>query len=149
MTGGADDAVFVVTQLADLTGWADFVERACAGVAAGPGVSSDLRLATEEVVANVLQHGYGNRPGVIRVHIDATPERITVTLTDEAPIFDPADAPAPDLSADWEERRLGGLGWYLVQQVMDEARHEAGAQGGNVFTLIKELSVGPSGNRDN
>lgn len=140
--------MFVATQLADLTGLVAFVDRVCSSVGASADAASDLRLATEEVFVNILQHGYGDSAGSVTVRIGASPERITVTLTDDAPVFDPSEIQAPDLAADCDERRLGGLGWHLVHQVMDEARHERGAQGGNVFTLVKEFPARPPGRRD-
>lgn len=142
-----DEGAYLATQPADLAGLVAFVERACRSVDANAEAASDLHLATEEVFVNILQHGYAGRPGPVRVRIDATPERITVTLTDEAPAFDPREIRAPDLGSDGEHRALGGLGWHLVHQVMDEVRHEYAAGVGNVFTLVKELSAGPPGRR--
>lgn len=139
-----DEGVYLATQPADLAGLVAFVERACRSVAATE-AASDLRLATEEVFVNILQHGYAGRPGPVRVRIDATAERIEVTLTDEAPAFDPRAARAPDLVSDGEHRALGGLGWHLVHQVMDEVAHEYEAGVGNVYTLVREISAGPPG----
>lgn len=140
-----DEGVYLATRLADLTGLVAFLDRACRRVAASAEVASDLRLATEEVFVNILQHGYAGRPGPVHVRIDARPERITVTLTDEAPAFDPSNTQEADLGSDGEHRALGGLGWHLVRQVMDEVGHEYTAGVGNVFTLVRELSAGPPG----
>ncbi|WP_168211785.1 ATP-binding protein [Ruania zhangjianzhongii] len=142
---GGDDGRYQATQVSDLAGLVAFVERSCTSVGAHADDASDVRLATEEVFVNILQHGYGGRPGPVSVRIDATPARITVTLTDEAPAFDPAELPTPDLATGGEHRALGGLGWHLVRRVMDEVRHEDVAEMGNVFTLVKELSAGPDG----
>lgn len=134
-----DEDVFHANGMEDLAALTAFVERACARVDAGEDAVSELRLATEEVFANILAHGYGNRPGRVTVRVDATPARVVVCLSDDAPDFDPASAAAPDLDAGWEERRLGGLGWHLVHQVMDQVSREPGERGGNVYTLVKNL----------
>lgn len=98
-----------------------------------------LRLAVEEVCVNVIKHGYADRvPGPIRLLCEVDPREVRVTVTDEAPLFDPAQIPPPDLEAGWEDRPIGGLGWHLVRQVVDEVRHEATAQGGNRLTLVKK-----------
>lgn len=145
---GEGGRLYHATELADLAGLAAFVERSCTSVGASADAASEVRLATEEVFVNILQHGYGDRPGPVRVRIEATPARVTVTLSDHAPVFDPADLEPPELTTDSAERGLGGLGWHLVRQVMDEVRHEPAAGTGNVFTLVKELSAGdPTGRR--
>ena len=135
------DDVFNATGMADLAALVALLERACARVGASAGAVSDLRLATEEVFANILSHGYGGQPGPVTVRVEATPAQVIVTLADAAPDFDPADAAAPDIGAQWAQRPLGGLGWHLVYQVMDEVRRESRAQGGNVYTLVKKLSA--------
>lgn len=133
------DPLFQATRMADLAGLTAFVERACARAGAGAEAAADLRLATEEVFTNIMHHGYGDRPGPVTVRVEATPARMVVTLVDAAPAFDPDSLSAPDIHADCAQREPGGLGWHLVRQVMDEVRREPGAQGGNVFTLVKNL----------
>jgi CheY-like chemotaxis protein len=142
---GVPDAVLRVREMVDLDSLAAFVDRTCATVNASGDATADVRLAIEEVFTNILQHGYGGRSGPVTVHIKATPEQITVTVTDDAPAFDPGCVQTPDLASSWEERRLGGLGWHLVHQVMDEVNREPGLRGGNVFTLVKKLSAPPHG----
>src|SRR5690606_28858699 len=132
-----EDAVFRATSMAELPALIAFIERACAKAGASEDVVCDVRLAAEEVFSNTLMHGYGDRPGLVTVRIDATPERIIVTMADDAPAFDPGSIAAPDIAAPLQERGIGGLGWHLVRQVMDEVRREPGASGGNVFTLVR------------
>ncbi|WP_187775744.1 ATP-binding protein [Luteimonas suaedae] len=130
-------------RMQDLGALATFLERACAGAGADQEATSAVRLATEEVFSNIFRHGYGDRPGPVTVRVDAAPGRITVILVDAAPAFDPAGVARPDLDADWVERRLGGMGWHLVREVMDEVRREPRAAGGNVFTLVKKFPAHP------
>jgi anti-sigma regulatory factor (Ser/Thr protein kinase) len=135
---------FHATTMRDLPALATFLAGACAQANADADAASAIRLATEEVFSNILQHGYGNQPGPVTIRVDAAPERITVTLTDMAPAFDPGSVATPGLDTGWAERGIGGLGWHLVHQVMDEVRREPGAQGGNVYTLVKKLAAHPS-----
>lgn len=141
-TGAESAPTFRATRISDLPNLANAVERACAGVNASAEAVGEVRLATEEVVTNILEHGYGGRPGPVTVDISARPEQIIVTITDEAPAFNPATVQAPELAAPAEDRELGGLGWHLAAQVMDEIGREGRAQGGNVFTLVKKLAAG-------
>jgi serine/threonine-protein kinase RsbW len=104
-------------------------------------VSFAIRLAGEEACTNVINHAYrGLEPGPISLQLHCEPGEVHLVVEDRAPLFPPEDAPLPDLSSDWENRREGGLGWHLIRQVMDEVRHEPLAGGGNRLELVKRLA---------
>lgn len=116
----------------------EYVEAACAGLPEEAAFA--VRLAAEEACQNVISHAYpGAEPGPVALSIAREGDAVTVTIEDRGVPFDPAAAPAPDLAAPAEERALGGLGWHLVRQVMDEVRHEALPGGGNRNVLVKKI----------
>lgn len=124
--------------LTDLPVLQAVVARACQAAGAPPAVRGDVRLAVEEAFANIILHGYRtNAPGPVRGEARGRPGRIEVRLEDEAEPWEPADVPAPPLAADWSERKIGGLGWHLIGQLMDEVRHARRTPRGNVLTLVK------------
>jgi anti-sigma regulatory factor (Ser/Thr protein kinase) len=120
-----------------------FVERACARAALDPDVAFDVRLATEEAVTNVIDHGYAGvaAPGPIAVRFRHDPRQVVVTIDDLAPPFDPTTIRPTDVSAPLEQRRMGGLGWHFVTRVMDQVRHEHRLPRGNRLTLVKRLAA--------
>jgi serine/threonine-protein kinase RsbW len=120
-----------------------FVDRACARAALDSEVAFDVRLATEEAVTNVIEHGYAGvpTPGPISLRFHRDPRQIVVTIDDLAAPFDPATIRPADASAPLEERRIGGLGWHFVTRVMDEVRHEHRHPRGNRLTLVKRLAT--------
>lgn len=125
--------------LADVLG---FIDHACARAGVPHEVLFDVRLAVEEVVTNVIDHGYAGMatgPMTVRFHHD--PRQVIVTIEDLAPPFDSARIAPPDVTAPIEERAIGGLGWHLVHKVMDEVRHAQGNPHGNRVTLVKRLST--------
>ena len=118
----------------------EFIERACAGADLPDDVAFAVRLAAEEACTNVIRHGYrGVATGPVAVGIARDASRVVVTIEDRGPPFDPADAPAPALDAPAEERPLGGLGWHLIRQVMDEVHHAHDARTGNTLILVKRI----------
>ena len=124
-----------------LAGLLDFLDAAIAGADLDAVTASDVRLAAEEVCSNVIAHAYPDgRHGTVTVRFRREAGAVVVTVEDTGIPFDPAIAPRPPLGDDWEARALGGLGWHLVRQVMDEVRHEARPGGGNRVTLIKRSS---------
>jgi serine/threonine-protein kinase RsbW len=63
----------------------------------------------------------------------------SVTIVDLARPFSPSQIPPPDLTSPWEERQVGGLGWHLIQEMMDEVTYHPNQQAGNRLTLRKRL----------
>lgn len=142
MSASADPAAgrfFEAARMADLAELTEYVDGECRRAGVGGEAAFAVRLAVEEAFTNIVQHGYAGRPGPVRCTVRGEPDRVVVTLVDEAPAFDPSQAPAPDLESAWDERPEGGLGWHLVHGVMDEVRHEPGPGRGNVLTLVKRL----------
>ena len=95
------------------------------------------RLVLEELVINVINHGFRKSGQSLEVQILSSPESLRIDLTDDAWPFNPlTDTPKADLEAALEDRQVGGLGVYLVRQMMDEL-HYAREDDKNHLTLIR------------
>jgi anti-sigma regulatory factor (Ser/Thr protein kinase) len=116
-----------------------FVDEACARHALDSDSAFAIRLAVDEVCVNLVRHAYAGEKGPIRIDFVREPERAVVTITDHAPPFDPAQAPAPDFDAPVEQRRIGGLGWHLVKHMIDHIEYRSDDDGSNRLTLVKHL----------
>lgn len=110
----------LTNQVTDIPRLNEFVEAACAGQNLGEGFISELKLAIEEVVANVINYAYDkNEKGEIGVSLKFQPEEVSVEIKDTGKAFDPTDIKEADTDSSIEERRIGGLGLYLVRQLTD------------------------------
>ncbi len=79
-----------------------------------------LNLALEEVVTNVITHGYrGREPGPIRVAVWLEGDEAVASVEDKAPPFNPLLLPEPDVAVPLAERREGGLGVLLTRKLLD------------------------------
>jgi serine/threonine-protein kinase RsbW len=96
----------------------------------------DTQLAVEEVITNIILHGYEETGGEIQISCTITSQRIGIRVTDSAPPFDPLSIPEPDLEENMEDRKIGGLGVYLLRQVMDEISYRY-EDGKNILTMVK------------
>jgi len=96
----------------------------------------DLQLAVEEAVANTIVHGYRGGAGDVAITIHATEGAVEVRIEDRAPPFNPLSLPDPDRESGLDERRIGGLGIYLIRQVVDHVTYHFSG-GKNVLTLVK------------
>ena len=115
-----------------------FVEDACRRAGADAASCFDLKLAVDEACANIIAHGYAGRPGgSIRIACAADDAAVRVTIVDRGRAFSPSELPEADVSSGWKERPLGGLGWHLIRQSVDEIDYAPDPAAGNRLTLTK------------
>lgn len=100
-----------------------FVESHADRMGLHPKRSLQLQLAIEEAVVNICNYAYETPPGEITVVAEVTGERLTIELHDEGIPFDPLAVEEPDLQAPLEDRKLGGLGIFLLGKVVDEVHY--------------------------
>jgi len=100
---------------------------------------SQVDLALDEAVSNVVMYAYEEgAEGTIDIEAMANTEKIKIVITDSGRPFDPTTARDPDITLPVEERPVGGLGIFLVRQVMDSVNYER-TDGKNVLTLRKKI----------
>jgi len=104
----------------------------------------ELKLAVDEACTNIIEHGYKDMdPGSIILAFRVESDRVLVHITDFGHVFEPAEAPKPDVEAALEDRPLGGLGLYLIYQTMDNIDYQSSEEGNTlIFTkYIKRESA--------
>jgi anti-sigma regulatory factor (Ser/Thr protein kinase) len=98
----------------------------------------NIQLAADEAASNIIEHAYeGVSNGVLELSCDVRGDTLTIILVDHGESFDPSEIPLPDLKADLSERKIGGLGIFLMRKLMDEVRYESRSNSSNVLTMIK------------
>jgi serine/threonine-protein kinase RsbW len=98
----------------------------------------NIQLATDEAASNIMEHAYENRPdGVLELSCGVEGDTIKIILTDRGDPFDPSEIPLPDLKADLSDRKIGGLGIFLMRKLMDEVHYETNGDKSNTLTMIK------------
>lgn len=126
-------------ELEQLPLFREFISDCCQKHQVSPETVFDLKLAVDEACTNVITHGYkGMDPGSIILSFRIESDRILVQITDFGHVFEPADAPKPDVEAALEDRPLGGLGLYLIYQLMDNIDYQS-SEDGNTLTFTKYI----------
>jgi serine/threonine-protein kinase RsbW len=99
----------------------------------------NIQLATDEAASNIIEHAYeGVTNGLLEISCGVRNKVITIILVDHGESFDPSDVPAPDLKADLSDRKIGGLGLFLMRKLMDEVHYDAEPRKNrNTLTMIK------------
>jgi len=82
------------------------------------------RLVLEEVLMNVISYGAGGGavPDV-QLNMAQKDGTLSMEIADNGIAFDPLQLPAPDLDADIDDRPIGGLGIFLVRELMDSVTY--------------------------
>lgn len=97
-----------------------------------------LRLVCEEIVMNVTMYAYPeDSEGFLDVDIQKT-DRITIRFEDGGVPFNPLEQKKPNTKLSWKQRRIGGLGIFLILRKMDDVRY-AYENHKNVFTIEKAI----------
>ena len=103
-------------------------------------LTSQLTLAVEEAVVNVMSYAYPlGTKGDITVDAKATEQWLKFIITDQGKAFDPTLGGNADTTLNAEDRPIGGLGILLVQKLVDSVNYER-IDGRNVLTLKKEIT---------
>jgi anti-sigma regulatory factor (Ser/Thr protein kinase) len=98
-----------------------------------------LRLAVDEIVTNIIMHGYAETGHTGELFLTFSTQRgsLIFTIEDTAPPFDPRHHPAPDLNLPIEQRPMGGLGVFLALHSVDQYGYEwDGSHNRNILTMF-------------
>lgn len=120
---------------------AEFVESVAELAHLDVGLTMSLNLALEEAVTNVIMYAYPpGSDGLVDVEAVVRKGEIHFIVSDNGTPFDPTAAPEADISLDVEDRPIGGLGIFLVRNIMDEVHYSRSDDGKNILTMIKKTA---------
>lgn len=125
----------------DVPQLAVFVDQVCEAAGFSASIAMQMNLAMEEAVVNVMNYAYPKGiEGEIRIEAQAVNGRVTFVIIDSGTPFDPTAKEDADTSLSAEERPIGGLGIFLVRQLMDVVSYEY-KDGKNMLMLQKEVKA--------
>ncbi len=101
-------------------------------------VINKIDVAVEEIFINIANYAYHPQQGyaTIRCQIDSSPCGVTISFVDSGKPYNPLINNDPDITLGADEREVGGLGVFLVKQIMDEVKYQY-LDGKNILTLVK------------
>ena len=109
-----------------------------------PQVAYAVNVSVDELLNNTISYGFADgAPHTIELSLRLDPDTVVVQIVDDGQEFEASAVPEPDTDAALEERDVGGLGLFLVHQMMDrvEFRREDGR---NIVTIAKKTDAGDS-----
>jgi sigma-B regulation protein RsbU (phosphoserine phosphatase) len=118
---------------------AAFVDGVCEELGFDMSTTMQMNLALEEAVVNVMNYAYpAGTQGDVHIEAQANDVRLKFTIVDDGVPFDPTAKEDIDTTLSAEDRPIGGLGIFLVREMMDSINYER-VDGQNVLTLRKKL----------
>ena len=133
--------ISIVNDVSEIAGVADRIDEFCDAREIGPKITYALNLSIDEVLTNTINYGYDDdEPHRIEIALRKEADRLVVVIEDDSREFDPSGPPPEvDFDATLEDRAVGGLGLFLVHELMDRVDYRR-ADGRNFVTLTKSLS---------
>ena len=129
----------IKNEVDELTKLPEFVDTVCEEAGVDMALIASLNLALEEAATNVVLYAYDGGTGFVDIDAIYAPQQLKFVITDTGIPFDPTQMKDADITLSAEERPIGGLGIFLVRQIMDTVHYER-VNDHNVLTLIKNLS---------
>lgn len=99
-----------------------------------------IDIAIDELFGNIANYAYKPDvgPATVRVEVEEDPLAVIITFIDHGRPFDPRMVEDPDTTLKADERKIGGLGVFLVKKTMDELSYEY-IDGKNILRIRKKL----------
>lgn len=134
-----EKSIIFANDISEITRLYEFIEEIGNDFSLSPDIVFNLNLVLEEAVVNVINYAYPKEEHQY-IYLSATMKdgSIVLVLTDTGKEFDPTAAPEADINLSADERQIGGLGIFLIRQIMNEVKYER-IEGKNVLTLEKKL----------
>ena len=100
-------------------------------------IQNQIEIAVDEIFSNIARYAYNPDVGSATVRI-AVGDDITIEFEDSGVAYDPLSRDDPDTTLSAEERKIGGLGVFMVKGIMDSADYRREGNK-NILTIKKEL----------
>ena len=125
----------------NLSSLRDFISDNANKAGLGTDDIDDIILAVDEACTNIIKHAYKSVPdGEIIIEINYNSRKFTIKLIDHGSSFDPESVPVPDLQKYLRQRKVGGLGLYLMRTLMDDVKYVSVPGEYNQILLSKNLN---------
>ena len=130
----------IENDISEISKLAVFIDELSEEMNLTPELIFNLNLVLEEAVSNVMLYAYGEeKHKEISLMANMSDGNLVFVLTDSGKEFDPTKVPDADITLSAEEREIGGLGIFLIRQIMDKVDYQR-IEEKNVLTMRKQLN---------
>ena len=102
-----------------------------------PAEAEKIAMAVDEATTNVIEHAYHGEAGrEIEIHFDPEGESLGIQILHDGDAVEEVPMPEFDLDKLVAERRKGGMGIYIMKQVMDDLSFGKAGSGRNMCVMV-------------
>ena len=130
----------LVNDLREIGAAAAKIDAYCEAQGLTPQIAYAVNLSIDEILTNTISYGYDDEEEHrIDLSLSLEGDTLIVVIVDDGRAFDSSLERDPNIEATLEERALGGLGLFLVQQMMDDVAYQRREEF-NIVTLRKNTA---------
>ena len=101
----------------------------------------DIVISVDEACTNIIEHSYNSKPNYdLEISITLLKNKFIIKIIDYGESFEPDTIKDMDLELYHKQRRVGGLGVYLMKTLMDEVKYKSVKNKYNQVMLTKKLA---------
>jgi serine/threonine-protein kinase RsbW len=127
--------------MSDLARMKRFIVDSSVELGAELDLATEINVAAEEAITNILLHGYEEEPGLIWLTIKKDSTDLHIHIRDQGPAFDPTGFPQPNVQMPLESRPYGGMGIHMMRSFADKMVYQKTADGMNELIITKHNAV--------
>lgn len=118
----------------------NIIDSELESVDCSPKTMMQIDVAIDEIFSNIVNYGYDceNEEIEIRYDINAKSKIVSITFVDSGKKYNPLEKDDPNVKAEIEDRKIGGLGIFIVKKTMDEMMYKY-ENNKNYLTIIKKF----------
>ena len=133
--------IALANELREIVAAAAKIDAFCEEQELASEIAYAVNLSIDEILTNTISYGYDDdEPHRIEIIVRLEADSLVVVIVDDSAPFDLSATPEADIEATLEDREVGGLGLFLVHQMMDKVEYER-VDGCNVVTLTKSMAA--------
>ena len=130
----------IKNQMAELEKVSQFIDEIGEELGLSMELIMNLNLVMEEMVVNVISYAYPEGTDAeIELLAKSDANELTLVLSDQGKEFDPTTKKDSDMSVNPAERELGGMGIYIVKNLMNKVTYQR-LEGRNLLTMTKSIN---------
>ena len=100
-------------------------------------IKNQIAIVVDEIFSNICHYAYHPEVGDVSLRITVNGE-IVLEFEDSGKPYNPLEIADPDITANAEDRQIGGLGIYMVKNIMDSVQYKREKQK-NILVIKKSI----------
>ena len=131
-----ENSITVISDDKSMIPVSEFAKSLTEKLAVVPKVANKVSIAVDEIYSNIINYSGAE---LATISYEIKDGRLYITFTDDGIPYNPLEAEEPDITLSAEERKIGGLGIFMVKK-MTESMEYTYEDEKNILKLIIALS---------